>query len=80
VQRRELAAALDGGAHLLVHQHRLAEVLAAVDHAVAHPGDLVDRGDHAVARVHERGQHQVDRGLVVGISATSRISLASPRL
>ena len=65
VQWRQGHAALHGLQDLRVDLDGGREVLAPVNDAVADSGELVKRGEHAVAAPLQRVQHQLDRDLVV---------------
>ena len=65
VQGGQRIALLDGGHHLVGDQDRLGELLAAVDHPVAHRVDLLHGADNAVLLVHQGVEHGLN-GLRVG--------------
>ena len=72
VQGSQRIALLDGSHDLVGDKHGGGELLAAVNHTVAHRADLIHGSDHAVGRVHQSVEHSLD-GL--GVSGHGHIGL-----
>ncbi len=61
VQRRQVCISLDRSDHLVVHEHRLGELLSAVDHTVPYRADLRQTAQDPDIRVDQRVEYEVHR-------------------